>query len=228
MVSQNPQSEAAAIEPREVGPNGGNESQESKVPRKSNENVIEEQRHASSNSDSNPDPDLDGEPLGDSATEKPYETALKILGFPVPWRSAAGQRYTDRQIYPFYVPTKKKPKLTTQRDIALTSDGTKMEDLLVQATSEFQDARNSTWGRIRVRDISTTVFHMSKLPNEARKTAAKKFNNDAAGWVWFCFIWILTLAALIVWTVSQTSVLMPFSKSARHATHACVDLENML
>lgn len=134
-------------------------------------------------------------------TQEWLEPVAHFFGFPTAWTARPSQEYEDSYAYRLN-PSRKRTPIHRKCDAELTEDGKRLVMLKVQATASLRRIGNSTWRRQYIRDSSTTLFQLSKIPDRSRKTAALKWGIPAS-WLVFVLNWILALAGLCVWTVNN-------------------------
>ncbi|KAK3357252.1 hypothetical protein B0T25DRAFT_151711 [Lasiosphaeria hispida] len=130
-------------------------------------------------------------------TQEWLEPIAHFFGFPTPWAAKPAQRYGDN--YPYRLnPSKRRTPISQKCDAELTEDGKRLVPLKVQATASLRRLENSTWQRHYIRDTSTTLLQLSKMPGRSRETAAQKWGIPAS-WLVFALNWILALSSLCAW-----------------------------
>jgi hypothetical protein len=129
-----------------------------------------------------------------------FASFLSFFGFPEVWTRKPAKHYQDRDFYSWDVANTRSPKYQ-KCDAELTVDGKDLVPLRVQSTDSLKEEANSTWERHYMKDVSTTLFHISKIPERYISEALKTWHPGLAFLIYF-FVWIFTFAMLSIWFVS--------------------------
>jgi hypothetical protein len=138
--------------------------------------------------------------------------AAELLGFPLSWTQRPPLLYTDPQVYPVRLSSR---KVVQHRriDTVLTRDRYFFKELEVQATKSVQNQPNGTWQRHSLKEVRTTTMAIGETPLVSKARFDMMFGHTNWGpwvsWIWYFFMWIFSFTTMMLWLVSTS----PRSKS---------------